>query len=247
MNAFLSFRLQIALLIVALFVLLVLTIWPAADLAVSRALTDGKGNFIATEMGFPVVMSAVLRHLMETTAILSILYTIWLWISRAAKDWRYCWTYLAGSFLIGPGIIVNLVLKENVGRARPATVTQFGGESHFSAAFQISDQCQTNCSFSSGEAALAATLSFTIVSLLWGGLSRRGRGWALLAGGLFLVTGAGLRVLLGRHFASDVLVSVIIAAIVTLSLYQVLGIAAARSAFAPAMLRARLKALLWRG
>ncbi len=39
-----------------------------------------------------------------------------------------------------PGLLVNQVLKENWGRARPAQVTEFGGERRFTPAFVYSDQ-----------------------------------------------------------------------------------------------------------
>ena len=39
--------------------------------------------------------------------------------------------YLIGSFLIGPGVAANLVLKENWGRPRPNGVQQFAGTADF--------------------------------------------------------------------------------------------------------------------
>lgn len=240
-------RLRIAALTGVICLIVLLALWPELDLMVSTALTDGQGNFIAVRMGFPVDLSAVLRRVMETLALAAIVYTAWLWLARRTdKDWLYGWSFVSGSFLLGPGLIVNLVLKEHVGRARPANVTFFGGQNDFTAAFRISDQCATNCSFSSGEAALAATWALVVVSLLWGGLSPQGRSRALLIGGAFWLVGAGLRVVLGRHFLSDVLVSTLIAVLVTMVLYRLLNIAGARDAFTPARLRARAKVLTWR-
>jgi lipid A 4'-phosphatase len=55
---------------------------------------------------------------------------------------------------IGPGLFVNTILKDHYGRARPFQVSEFGGNDHFTPAFVISDQCDTNCSFVSGDASL---------------------------------------------------------------------------------------------
>jgi lipid A 4'-phosphatase len=40
--------------------------------------------------------------------------------------------YLLGSFLIGPGLISNLLLKDNWGRPRPNSIQQFAGTAWFS-------------------------------------------------------------------------------------------------------------------
>tara|TARA_R110002124_G_scaffold53401_1_gene153195 strand:+ start:44 stop:802 length:759 start_codon:yes stop_codon:yes gene_type:complete len=251
MNDPLFTRLHIATLTTALCTTVIFTMWPGLDIMASAAFTDGQGNFIATRMSFPSALNAGLRKVTEIAALLTILYTAWLWLARRAdRNWLRCWSFLTASFLLGPGLIVNFLLKEQVGRARPANVTLFGGEQQFTAAFQITDQCTTNCSFTSGEAALSAAWVFGLVALLWGGLSARGRAWALLGGGSLVLINPGLRVILGRHFLSDVLVSVLIAALTTLAMYRLLNIGEARAAFAPAQLRARMRSfaglLRWR-
>jgi len=45
------------------------------------------------------------------------------------------------SLVIGPGLLVNLVLKENVGRARPIQVEAFGGNRQFSPALRQAHEC----------------------------------------------------------------------------------------------------------
>ena len=73
---------------------------------------------------------------------------------------RGCWfglTAVQNLFVItclalGPGVVSNLVLKDNWGRARPSQIVQFGGKRTFSAAPVPSQQCKKNCSFVSGEA-----------------------------------------------------------------------------------------------
>ncbi|MGE5817694.1 MAG: phosphatase PAP2 family protein, partial [Deltaproteobacteria bacterium] len=109
--------------------------------------------------------------------------------------------FLLFTLAIGPGLIVNTVLKDHWGRARPIHVTEFGGNRKFTAAFVVSDQCKTNCSFVSGDASLGYFgLAFFFVA-------RRRRnfiaGAAVLAGTLFGL----VRMAQGAHFLSDVIFS----------------------------------------
>ena len=55
--------------------------------------------------------------------------------------------------LLGPGLIVNNVLKDHWDRARPREIAEFGGDKAFTPPLVIADQCERNCSFVSGEAA----------------------------------------------------------------------------------------------
>ncbi len=109
--------------------------------------------------------------------------------------------FLLLTLLLGPGLMVNEVLKNHWGRARPAQVTLFGGTAQYTPPLQMADQCQKNCSMSSGHAALG----FYPLALAWV-LHRQRRVWVvvgLASGGL---VGMG-RILQGGHFLSDVLVS----------------------------------------
>ena len=78
--------------------------------------------------------------------------------------------------LVGPGLIVNVFLKEYWGRPRPASTDLFGGLLPFVPAGDWSNACLDNCSFVSGE----ASSIFWLVCLvpLW---PRRLRGKAALA------------------------------------------------------------------
>lgn len=102
---------------------------------------------------------------------------------------------------IGPGLIVNAVLKDHWGRARPFQVTEFGGDRQFTAAFVVSDQCNTNCSFVSGDPSLG------YFGLAFFFIARRRRtliaGAAILAGTLLGL----VRMAQGAHFLSDVIFS----------------------------------------
>ncbi len=108
--------------------------------------------------------------------------------------------YLLAVFLLGPALIVNGVLKEDWGRARPAQVREFGGDKRFTPPLLIADQCTHNCSFVSGE----ASLGFAFVAFGFAAVTpwRRRLG---IAAGLALGSAFGLlRMAQGGHFLSDV-------------------------------------------
>ncbi len=111
--------------------------------------------------------------------------------------------YLLLSLTLGPGLIANTVLKDNMDRARPSQITEFGGKAAFTPALIPADQCKRNCSFVSGH----ATLGFFVVSFAFLVARRRARHLAI-AGALALGAVVGLgRIIQGAHFLSDVVFS----------------------------------------
>ena len=69
------------------------------------------------------------------------------------------------SFLIGPYVLVNLILKQVSNRPRPYETNFFGGKDVFTPAGDFGGACVGNCSFISGEAAGAGWLACLIVLL----------------------------------------------------------------------------------
>jgi lipid A 4'-phosphatase len=112
---------------------------------------------------------------------------------------RIAATVLA-AFLVGPGLLVNGILKEFWGRPRPVSTDLYGGPAQFVPAGQWSDACSSNCSFVSGEAATIFWL-LCLVPLLPESRRRIGA-IAIAAVALFA---AGLRVAFGGHYMSDVI------------------------------------------
>lgn len=109
-------------------------------------------------------------------------------------------SFLLISLIIGPGLIVESVLKSFSGRARPRDVTQFGGDEVFTPALRLADACERNCSFVSGHAALAFWT--TALAFL---LPAEYRATAFVAGlALGLLMGLA-RMAEGAHFFSDVI------------------------------------------
>ena len=114
------------------------------------------------------------------------------------KKWVF--SFLLASLVCGPGILVNLVLKDNsIGRARPVHIQEFGGDKTFTPAFVYSGQCEKNCSFVSGH----ASIGFYLIGLGWL-FRKRYMFWLGFALGAYV---GMVRIVQGGHFLSDVVLA----------------------------------------
>jgi lipid A 4'-phosphatase len=173
--------------------------FPALDLAISQAVYLGERRFWLTDSAFAQAVNRATPKVVWATSVAIIL------AMAAGVAWRVPglafrrMLFLALSFALGPGLVVNGVLKAFWGRARPNDVAEFGGAAQFSPALIPADQCGSNCSFVSGDVAVA--FAFVAVALV---LPARWRGAGVTAA-LLLGTGvAALRLMQGAHFLSDV-------------------------------------------
>ncbi len=108
--------------------------------------------------------------------------------------------FLMVTMALGPGLLVNVALKEHWGRSRPIDVTQFGGTEHFVAWWDPRGDCPSNCSFVSGDVS-GAFWNIAPAALAppqWRALAYGG---ALALG----TTMAVFRMMAGGHFPSDVI------------------------------------------
>jgi membrane-associated PAP2 superfamily phosphatase len=100
---------------------------------------------------------------------------------------------------LAPGLVANLIFKENWNRPRPIDVAEFKGDEHFRAWWDPRGDCPKNCSFVGGEASGAFwTLAPAAVVPV---------PWRAAAYGMALAFGAGvsaLRMAAGAHFFTDV-------------------------------------------
>ncbi len=110
--------------------------------------------------------------------------------------------FLLSTLILGPGILVNAILKDNWGRPRPRYVEEFGGDLPYQPVWKITDYCDSNCSFVSGEASAAIWL--TSIAFLVPATWRKAALAFLLP--LCLVLSVN-RVAFGGHFLSDTLIS----------------------------------------
>ena len=108
--------------------------------------------------------------------------------------------FLTATLALGPGLLVNVVLKDHWGRSRPIDVTQFGGPEHFVPWWDPRGDCPNNCAFVSGDVSGAF---WTIAPAILTPPPLRA-----VAVGAALTLGTGMaimRVMAGAHFVSDVI------------------------------------------
>lgn len=180
---------------------LLFLLFPEIDLAVSRAVFLDDRRFLLTGSGLARAINEATPWVVWLTSIAIVAAGIIV----AVRDrplfglaLRHV-AFLAASFAVGPGLLVNAVLKTYWGRARPNDIVEFGGTAQFTPALVPADQCVANCSFASGDVAVA--FAYVAIALV---LPARWRAPALVVA-LALGTGmAALRLLQGAHFLSDV-------------------------------------------
>lgn len=103
---------------------------------------------------------------------------------------------------LSSGLIVELGLKNFMGRPRPVQTVEFGGDQPFHAAFERGPNPGSHRSFISGH----ATAGFTLITLgLFCGRTWRRR-WMLIGLTAGALVGLG-RIMQGGHFLSDVVFS----------------------------------------
>ncbi|XSG83199.1 MAG: phosphatase PAP2 family protein [Methyloligella sp. ZOD6] len=175
--------------------------FPKLDLAVAELFYIGKRHFLAD----PSLLGNVLRQsfrLLFLIAAIVALFGVGLSVVTGRKLFGFGfphWLAVVLALFIGPGLIANVLFKDNWGRARPHHVEQFGGPKEFTPALKYTDQCERNCSFVSGEASSIYAVFFALALLV----RRRRREIFLL--GLAIGTLAGImRIASGSHFLSDV-------------------------------------------
>lgn len=120
--------------------------------------------------------------------------------------------YLWGLSIFNLVIIINLILKNFWGRVRPNEILELDGNNFFTPWYQISTQCDSNCSFVSGDAAVGFSLIafyFLIKKELYL--------WLALFLGFSI---GGIRIMEGGHFISDVIFSGLVVFLLNFLIYS---------------------------
>lgn len=187
---------------------LLLSAFPTIDIAISRVFFDN-GFHLKEQWWLGSIREGLIYFLWLSMTSVVGLYVF----NRLSKrnlckidGKKVCYLFLV--LLLGAGLIVNVIFKDNFGRARPRDVEEFGGSKRFTPAFVVSYECNKNCSFSSGEAA--------------GGFFSLALAMALSRRRAIFFTGIGLgslvslsRIASGAHFFSDTIVSFFVMLIFT--------------------------------
>lgn len=125
--------------------------------------------------------------------------------------------FLASSLAIGPGLLVNVALKDNSHRPRPVQTQELGGPHEFRPWYRFDGACVKNCSFVSGE---ASTGFWTVAPALL--VPTPLQPVAVGAALIFGTSVAVLRMSFGGHYLSDSLMSALLTILVVLALHRLL-------------------------
>jgi len=181
----------------------VLVAFPRIDLAITGLFYDPFDGFYLRE--YPLVRFVYhgVPWITRTVVVSLVLFLLAAWTFWRRREFfsrqRRAALYLLLVMIIGPGLLVNTVFKDQWGRARPSQVMEFGGTKQFTRAAIPVDQCEKNCSFVSGHASVG--FFFLAFAYVW---PRRRTLWLVTGTGLGI--GIGLvRILQGGHFFSDVI------------------------------------------
>ncbi|OYU16730.1 MAG: hypothetical protein CFE34_19455 [Rhodobacteraceae bacterium PARR1] len=204
--------------------LAVFTLFPGIDPAVSALFWSGSrfavnsnqtietlryGLWNLTLMTFAIVLAGLIRAAIRA--------------QNVAHLPVHIWAFFSATFAVGPGLVVNLLLKEHWGRARPFQTTLFGGEKHFTPPWDMTDQCLRNCSFVSGEVAGTTALAVVMVVAAWhlrAHLSRLSFLTLVIVAPLLVVLSALQRISAGRHFLSDAILAALFTLLIAVQMYR---------------------------
>jgi membrane-associated PAP2 superfamily phosphatase len=173
---------------------------PGLDLALSGPFYDGNGawHVLDTPSGLLRNLASWLIAAVAAPAFIALVVKLVLPKRPLLLPGRAVILMIV-TLALGPGLVVNVILKDNSGRPRPFYVTAFGGAEPMRPWWDLRGACDKNCSFVAGESSGA----------FWtmAGAAVAPPHWRAAAYGVSLVFGAAvgvLRMSAGGHFFSDV-------------------------------------------
>jgi membrane-associated phospholipid phosphatase len=189
--------------------LVVFALWPGLDPTVAHLFYD-RGGFIGHDG-----LDRFGRDFFRVTPFVVLTFYAGLWLAKrrgVAVRWApsgRAVIFLIATIAIGPGLIINLGLKDHWHRPRPVQTQEFGGPSEFRPWYDESGACKKNCSFVSGEAATGFWMvaPASVLPEPW-------RPPAIVAAFAFGLGASLLRMAFGGHYLSDVLLGGLITLIV---------------------------------
>ena len=125
----------------------VFVLFPEIDLRVSTLFYRPDEGFFWQDRPLPMLVfryAPIFTNVFASGLGLLLLLCLMPRFSRL-KRYRKHIAYLGLVLALGPGLMVNSLLKDHWGRARPSHIHEFGGEQIFTPAFFMSNQCRDNC------------------------------------------------------------------------------------------------------
>ncbi|MFZ1106062.1 MAG: phosphatase PAP2 family protein [Hyphomicrobiaceae bacterium] len=192
---------------------------PEIDLAAARLFHAPETGFVGQRLAWVGALRWAFIGLFYGTIGLCLAGLALIWRSR--PQWlglgKAHWLFLAACLAAGPGLVANLILKDQWGRARPRHVVELGGTKAFTPPLLLSDQCPRNCSFVSGEASSTYVTFYAAAALF--------PQWSvtLVVAGTVGGLATGLvRMSQGGHFLSDVVFAGVFMALTVLLLRRLI-------------------------
>jgi len=196
--------------------------YPGIDLTVSAWFYEADEGFTLQTSAPLVALRTSGEWLMRAVALLALVEIARrAWAQRPSRGPLW----LLACLLVGPGLLVNGILKAYWGRPRPRQTDIFGGEAPYQKVWIVSDWCEQNCSFVSGEASSAFWL--VALALLTPGPYRT----PVTALATIYAAAVSLnRVAFGGHYLSDVVLAWLLCALVFLALARLILMPSAEKA-----------------
>ncbi len=186
---------------------LVFAVWPGLDLALSGLFYDAAAHrwrVLDWPSGIVRDLASWLIALIAAPAFIALFVKLLL-PRRPLRLPGRAVVLMISTLALGPGLVVNVILKDNSGRPRPMYVTEFGGKEKFLPWWDLRGNCSKNCSFVAGEPSGA----------FWtmAGAAVAPPHWRAAAYGAAIAFGAAvgvLRMSLGGHFFTDVVFGAVV-------------------------------------
>ncbi len=202
--------------IILLGLILFLTVSPAFDLYVSSLFYISESQFILqsfhlTSLVFrKILIPIILIYLLVLPLISKYLKVnkLFFGYNFSINEILLIWFSQIVSLLI----VVNLLLKNYWGRARPNDIVEFGGNELFTPWYKISEGCLSNCSFVSGD----ASVGFGMIILYF--ITKKA--FFLKISMLCGLSLGIIRIIAGGHFMSDILFAAIFVSLSNVIIYQ---------------------------
>jgi len=198
-----SLKTSIYIVIFTILISLVFVIFNQIDISTSARYYTGGAGFTFNDTELAALLKNVVRPTFKLATILSLLFVLLLafLMPQAMKNMQRHALFLFTCLALGPALMVEGVLKNVFGRARPQDITEFGGDLIFSPAWIISGECSRNCSFVSGDVSGVAILMAIPLIVT--------RFRLALTIPILALTGLTMayRVMAGKHFLSDAVIS----------------------------------------
>jgi lipid A 4'-phosphatase len=191
---------------------LVFGIYPELDIFVSSLFFNEAAEKFVSKSD-PLL--SVLRHVFMLVLVPVVLTSLFALVGKLALPSRPILIpgkvamFLLITLVLGPGLLINGILKPNSGRPRPLTVVEFNGYEKFQPWYSFRGSCTRNCSFASGEA------SGAFWTLAPAALVPAPYRYAAIGAAVAYGTAIGImRIAFGAHFLSDVIFAGLLTALI---------------------------------